>query len=40
MERFAELAGSGTGKASADVKEIIPAADYQRVDALIVPVGR
>lgn len=40
MERYQELAGADTGKASDDVKEIIAAAYYQRVDSLFVPVGR
>jgi len=40
IERYQELAGADTGKASSDVKEIIPAAYYQRVDSLFVPVGR
>jgi hypothetical protein len=40
IERYQELAGANTGKASSDVKEIIPAAYYQRVDSLFVPVGR
>ncbi len=40
IERYQELAGAGTGKASNDIKEIISAAYFQRVDSLIVPVGR
>lgn len=40
MERYQELAGADTGKASHDIKEIIPAAYFQRVDSLFVPVGR
>ncbi len=40
MERYQELAGSHTGKASCDPKEIVPAAYFQRVDALFVPVGK
>ena len=40
MERYHELAGSDTGKASNDVKEIISGAYYQRVDSLFVPVGQ
>ncbi|KJH70712.1 baeRF7 domain-containing protein [Aliterella atlantica] len=39
-ERYQELAGSDTGKASSDPQEIIPAAYFQRVDALFVPVGK
>jgi hypothetical protein len=40
MERYQELAGADTGKASNDIKEIIPAAYFQRIDSLFVPVGR
>ena len=40
MEHYHELAGAATGKASNDIKEIISAAYYQRVDSLFVPVGR
>jgi hypothetical protein len=40
IARYQELAGAGTGKASNDIKEIISAAYFQRVDSLIVPVGR
>lgn len=40
IERYQELAGADTGKASGDIKEIVPAAYYQRVDSLIVPVGQ
>lgn len=40
MERYYELAGSDTGKASSDPKEIVPAAYFQRVDALFVPQGK
>ncbi len=40
IERYQELAGADTGKASNDIKEIISAAYYQRVDSLFVPVGR
>lgn len=40
MELYQQLAGEGTGKASSDIKEIISAAYYQRVDSLFVPVGR
>ena len=38
--RYQELAGADTGKTSHDVKEIISAAYYQRVDSLFVPVGQ
>lgn len=34
------LYGSNTGKASNDLKEIIPAAYYQRIDSLIVAANR
>lgn len=40
IEYYHELAGSDTGKASNDIKEIIPAAYFQRIDSLFVPVGR
>lgn len=40
MELYQQLAGEGTGKASSDIKDIISAAYYQRVDSLFVPVGR
>jgi hypothetical protein len=40
MERYQELVGADTGKASNDIKEIIPAAYYQRIDSLFVAVGR
>ena len=40
MERYQELAGADTGKASNDIKEIISAAYFQRIDSLFVPVGR
>ncbi|RCJ39712.1 hypothetical protein A6770_11545 [Nostoc minutum NIES-26] len=40
MELYQQLAGEGTGKASSDLKEIISAAYYQRVDSLFVPVGQ
>lgn len=40
LERYEELAGSGTGKASDDIKEIVPAAYFQRIDSLFVPVDR
>jgi len=38
-ERYKELAGAATGKASHDIKEIISAAYYQRIDSLFVAVG-
>ena len=40
IEHYHELAGADTGKASNDIKEIIPAAYFQRIDSLFVPVGR
>lgn len=40
MDRYHELAGADTGKASKDIKEIISAAYFQRVDSLFVPVGQ
>jgi hypothetical protein len=40
MERYQELAGANTGKASNDIKEIIPAAYFQRIDSLFVPVNQ
>ncbi|QSJ16736.1 hypothetical protein JYQ62_34520 [Nostoc sp. UHCC 0702] len=40
IELFQQLAGEGTGKASSDLKEIISAAYYQRVDSLFVPIGK
>jgi len=40
IELFQQLAGEETGTASSDIKEIISAAYYQRVDSLIVPVGQ
>ncbi|AFZ31487.1 hypothetical protein Glo7428_2998 [Gloeocapsa sp. PCC 7428] len=40
IERYQELAGAGTGKASNDVKEIVSAAYFQRIDSLFVPVGQ
>ncbi|NMG09537.1 hypothetical protein [Brasilonema sp. UFV-L1] len=36
VERFNELFGANTGKASNELKEIIPAAYYQRIDSLLV----
>lgn len=40
IERYQELAGADTSKASKDIKEIISAAYFQRVDSLFVPVGQ
>jgi len=40
VERFNELFGSNTGKASNELKEILPAAYYQRIDSLLVAVGQ
>jgi hypothetical protein len=40
LELYQQIAGEGTGRASSDLKEIIPAAYYQRVDYLLVPVGQ
>ncbi len=40
VERFNELFGSNTGKASNELKEIVPAAYYQRIDSLLVAVGQ
>lgn len=39
LQRFQELAGSNNGKASTDVREIVPAAHFGRVDALFVAIG-
>ncbi|MBW4671052.1 MAG: hypothetical protein KME60_27425 [Cyanomargarita calcarea GSE-NOS-MK-12-04C] len=39
LQRYHELFGANTGKASNKLKEIIPAAYYQRVDSLLVGVG-
>ncbi|MBR8832475.1 MAG: hypothetical protein DSM106950_00125 [Stigonema ocellatum SAG 48.90 = DSM 106950] len=39
VELFHELFGSGSGKASNNIKEITSAAYYQRVDSLLVAVG-
>ncbi|KAB8334095.1 hypothetical protein SD80_006485 [Scytonema tolypothrichoides VB-61278] len=36
VERFNELFGGNTGKASNELKKIIPAAYYQRIDSLLV----
>lgn len=40
VEQYNELAGADPSKASHDIKEIIQAAYYQRVDFLFVAVGR
>jgi hypothetical protein len=40
LERFNELFGTNTGKASNNLAEIVPAAYYQKVDSLIVAVGQ
>ena len=40
VERFNELFGGGSGIASNNIKEIISAAYYQRVDSLLVAVGQ
>ncbi|MBV9387786.1 MAG: hypothetical protein JOZ78_15295 [Chroococcidiopsidaceae cyanobacterium CP_BM_ER_R8_30] len=40
IERYQELAGADTGKASRDLKEIVPAAFFQRVDSLLVAGGQ
>lgn len=40
MERYQELAGSETGKTSNDLKEIVSAAYYQRIDSLFVAADR
>ncbi|MBE9004679.1 hypothetical protein IQ259_06440 [Fortiea sp. LEGE XX443] len=40
MELYQQLAGEGTGTASSDLKEIVSAAYYQRVDSLFVPLGQ
>ncbi|WP_413175520.1 hypothetical protein [Anabaena azotica] len=39
IELYEQLVGEGTGKATDDIREIIPAAYYQRVDSLFVAVG-
>ncbi|MBD2566911.1 hypothetical protein [Anabaena lutea] len=39
IELYQQFAGEGNGKASSDIKEIIPAAYYQRIDSLFVSVG-
>jgi hypothetical protein len=38
IELYQQLAGEGTGKAASDIKEIIPAAYYHRIDSLLVAV--
>lgn len=40
MELYQQLAGEGDSKASGDIKEIVSAAYYQRVDSLFVPIER
>ncbi|QIR39192.1 hypothetical protein HCG51_22430 [Tolypothrix sp. PCC 7910] len=40
LDRFQQLFGGNTGKASNDLQKIIPAAYYQRVDSLLVAVGQ
>ncbi|OUL23435.1 hypothetical protein BV378_21040 [Nostoc sp. RF31YmG] len=40
MERFQQLFGGDSDKATNDLKQIIPAAYYQRVDSLLVAVGQ
>lgn len=40
IAQYQELAGSGTGKTSHDIKDVISSAYYQRVDSLFVPVGQ
>ena len=40
IAQYQELAGSGTGKASNDLKDVVSSAYFQRVDALFVPVGQ
>ncbi|QLE48944.1 hypothetical protein FD724_13000 [Nostoc sp. C057] len=40
LEQFHELFGGDTGKASNNLKEIVSAAYYQRVDSLLVAVGQ
>jgi hypothetical protein len=40
MELYQQIAGEGTGRASSDLKEIVPAAYFQRVDYLLVPIGQ
>ncbi|ALF53237.1 hypothetical protein ACX27_10900 [Nostoc piscinale CENA21] len=40
MELYQQLLGEGSSTASSDLKEIVAAAYYQRVDSLFVPVGQ
>lgn len=40
LDRFQQLFGGNTGKASNDLQKIIPAAYYQRVDSLLVAVDQ
>jgi len=40
LELYQQLAGGDSGTASSDLKEIVSAAYYQRVDTLFVPVGQ
>jgi hypothetical protein len=40
IELFQQLAGEGTNKATYELKEIVPAAYYHRVDTLFVPLGK
>jgi hypothetical protein len=40
LERYHELFGGNTGKASNKLEEIIPAAYYQRIDSLVVAVNQ
>jgi hypothetical protein len=39
IELYQQLAGEGTGKAASNIKEIVPAAYYHRVDSLFVALG-
>ena len=40
VEHYQEVAGANTGRASSDIKEIVSAAYYQRVDSLLVALGQ
>ncbi|WP_026734003.1 baeRF7 domain-containing protein [Fischerella sp. PCC 9605] len=40
MELYQQIAGEGTGRASSDLKQIVPAAYFQRVDYLLVPIDQ
>lgn len=40
VERFNELFGANAGKASNNISEIAPAAYYQKIDSLLVAVGK